>query len=87
MGLILGVTNLGVYYDKIGINFGCDKFGINFGCVRFEGVLGSILGVKHFGDVFGKELRLILGLILDVVDLKDPLKLSLGLALGEIYLG
>jgi hypothetical protein len=78
LGLILAVIDLGVYWDK---------FGINFECVRFEGVLGSILGVKHFGDVFGKKLRLILGLILDVVDLRDVLKPSLGLTLGEIDLG
>ncbi len=82
MGLILGVIDLGVYWGK---------FGINFGYVKFEGVLGanwvSIWGVKHFGDVFGKKLKLVLGLILDVMDFKDALKPSLGLTLGKIDLG
>lgn len=67
------------------------KFVINFGCVRFEGGLGahlgSILGVKHFGDVFGEKLKLILRLISDVTDLRDALKPNLGLTLGEINLG
>jgi hypothetical protein len=43
--------------------------------------------VKHFGDVFGKKLKLVLGLILDVMDFKDALKPSLGLTLGKIDLG
>lgn len=96
--LLFGLGFERVYGNKFGINFGGDKFGgvlgkfgINFGCVRFEGVLGeklgSILSVKHFGDVSGKKLRLILGLILDVADLRDALKPSLGLTLGEIDLG
>lgn len=78
LGLILGVIDLGVYWGK---------FGISFGCVKFEAILGSILAVKHFGDVFGKKLRLTLGLILNAADLRDALKPSLGLTLGELDLG
>jgi hypothetical protein len=36
---------------------------------------------------FEKKLKLILGLILDVADLKDVLKPSLALTLGKINLG
>jgi hypothetical protein len=50
------------------------------------GQIWGHFGCEHFGDFFGKKLRLILGLILDVADFRDALKPCLGLTLGEIYL-
>lgn len=50
LGLILGVIDLGVYWGK---------FEINFGCVRFEGVLGGKCGVnfgcENFWGCFWKK--------------------------------
>ncbi len=82
LGLILGVIDLGVYWGKFGIIFGCDRFGGVLGAN-----VGSILGVKIFGDVFGKKIETNFGIDFGCSGFEGFLKPSLGLTLGKINLG